>query len=208
MGERYFINSFQHARMEFDEPEIRKRVMSLYQLKHQFMLPTADANRMWTNNALACGTTMLNMKLAYQETGICLANTQLSILAVAYMYTALKSSNLLQGTWKAMDALVDAHMGSLFFGLLPTDPKKRHGCWNLRIGNHRFLSKSSKGQAMATGGLGRDKAGSILPTSRAGPDCLALSDTSHLICEWFRDKQSMIKTVYAIHDVMVKKAPQ
>jgi hypothetical protein len=203
-GGEYLLDAFQRAGFEPDMSILKPRVMSIYQLEYQFMLPTEDANRMWTRNPLACGTMMLNVKLAYQEAGICLANTQLSILAVAYLYTALKSSNLLRGEWKAMEAVVEANMGSLFFGALPADPSKRHGCWSLRIGNHPFLSNKNENK-MAMGGLGRDRAGKILPTSKAGPDCLALSDASHLLCEWIRDKESMIRTVYAVHDIMAKK---
>lgn len=174
--------------------DIDDRFARMKALREMYLRPRGPAPlRYWHTNPLACGTMTYNVKLALEQSGVCLANQHLTVVYTAHLYTALKQRGFLQGQWEDMDNVIRTHVGSIFFGAIPNDPERAHCIWGLRTAMEVSLKKGLS----CPHGLGGDRTGK-LPLRKAQASCLSISDTSHLLTKWLAGEENMIRTVYAI----------
>ncbi|KAJ9614531.1 hypothetical protein H2200_002668 [Cladophialophora chaetospira] len=186
-----------------DKAVIENRTSHLASLEQPYILPSRDHELVWKGNPLACGTAILNLALATEQAGICLANYHLTIVWTAQLYAAMQQRKLLQGRWEELDKLIQVHISPLFFGSLPKSAKKSYYTFMMRIGATPSGGKFKKSEVLSVKALGGDRTG-MKPRLQAKASCLSISSTAIALCPWFDGQESLIRTVHNIHAIMKK----
>lgn len=168
-----------------------------------FFLPSTEPSRMWTANPLLCGTVLYSFELAKEQAGVSLSNTSLSVFMAAYLYGSLKADNQIHGTWPAMDKTMQVHIQTMFLGGLPKDPVKWQNAWDLKNGNRSKLEKKDKKYNII--GRGGARTGKR-PLKEAQASCLSVSDTTEHVCQWLDGKETLIRSIHTIKDIMERNA--
>lgn len=193
------------AKRFHDDWASRMSQMRRYQL--HFIHPTFDTSRCWTGNPLACGTLSYNLAIAKERAGICLANSEMSIIIAAYVYQACRSGKALQGRWTEMDGLIDEHIVPMFFGSIDKDPDQMLNAWTLRMGLQSLdKTKQPMQNRVNVGGWGGDRTGTW-SIKKAQGSCLSITDTAHEVAQWFEGKKPLIRALYAIQGHIIGQSP-
>lgn len=171
--------------------------------EQEFFMPfQPNLQRVWIDNPIGCGSMMYDLALARESAGICVANTHVSIVPAAYIYTALRCQGLLQGTWVAMDEIIAEFTGPMFFGSLPSSPAEFFDRFMWRMGRTTSHEESKNQFSMKADGGART---GTLGRTEAQLSCLSISDTAHAFAQWLNGEKTLIKTIHEVLKLMAKK---
>ena len=99
-----------------------------------YIKPAEDPLHMYTNNPLACGTALFDLRLMVEECGIELHNHHLSACWTAHLYSILHTTGLLDVHWPEMDNFIRVHFTELFGSQVPQNCKLANSRLAMKLG--------------------------------------------------------------------------